>query len=116
MLFTTFEPGVAAGSSCTPRLGTNRLYIVDVLTGRPVTNLDNSADPDNLTESDRFEDFVGTLSDEVAFLFPSPDETNGPCVGNQCTPPPVFCVGLECGTLPDANIPIRTFWSQENTY
>jgi type IV pilus assembly protein PilY1 len=115
ILFTTFEPGVTSGSSCTPRLGTNRLYIVDVLTGRPRTNLDNSADPDNLTESDRYLEFNGTLSSEVVFLFPSPDDPMG-CVGEQCTPPPVACVDLFCFETDFINTPFRTFWSDESTY
>jgi type IV pilus assembly protein PilY1 len=114
VLFTTFEPGVVAGSSCTPRLGTNRLYIIDVLTGRPVTNLDGSADPDNLTESDRYREFNGTLSSEVVFLFPSP--TDPLCVGEACTPPPVACVDLFCFETDFINVPLKTFWSQESTY
>ncbi len=114
--FTTFTPGVAAGSSsCTPRLGTNRLYIVDVATGAPVTNLDGSADTDPLTEADRFTEFNGSISSEVVFLFPSPDDPST-CVGSECTPPPVACVDLFCFPPGFANDPVRTFWSQENTY
>ncbi len=83
------------------------------LNGGPVTNLDGSADPDNLTEEDRYKEFRGSISSEVVFLFPSPDDPA--CVGNQCTPPPVACVDLFCFPPGFANNPVRTFWSQEST-
>src|SRR5690606_1488324 len=39
--FTTFTPDTAQNETrCEPRLGTNRLYIVSLFDGEPVTNLD----------------------------------------------------------------------------
>jgi type IV pilus assembly protein PilY1 len=113
--FTTFSPDTSGATGCTPRLGTNRLYIVDILNGGPVTNLDGSVDEENLTESDRYTEFNGSISSEVVFLFPSPDD-DSTCVGDECTPPPVACVDLFCFNPDFANNPVRTFWSQENTY
>jgi len=120
--FTTFRPNAGVLSAgCGPALGTNRLYVMSLLTGAPVNNLDNSVDPDNLTESDRYQDFQGSIASEVTFLFPSPDESIIPdgdianCVGDQCTPPPLACVGLFCFPPGFGNDPVRTFWSQEST-
>ncbi|HEX9875821.1 MAG TPA: PilC/PilY family type IV pilus protein [Gammaproteobacteria bacterium] len=120
VFFTTFTPGGGAlTNGCQPTLGTNRLYIVDLLTGAPVNNLDGSADEENLTETDRYREFRGSISSEVVFLFPSPDENDFPpgeeCVGDECTPPPLACVGLFCFPPGFGNAPIRTFWSQETT-
>jgi len=123
VFFTTFKPGTGALSNgCVPSLGTNQLYIVDLLTGAPVNNLDGSADPDNLTLSDRSMEFEGSISDGVTFLFPSPDastDTDGDgnpdtCVGADCTPPPLACVGMFCFPPGFGNDPVRTFWSQES--
>ncbi len=113
VFFTTFTPGVSAtANDCTPRLGTNRLYVVDLFTGRPVTNLDQSADPTNLTVEDRRQEFEGSIASEVVFLFPSPEDPTN-CVGDQCTPDPVACVDLFCFPPGFSNDPIRTFWSEE---
>jgi type IV pilus assembly protein PilY1 len=120
VFFTTFTPGGGAlANGCQPTLGTNRLYIVDLLTGAPVNNLDGSADEENLTATDRYREFRGSISSEVVFLFPSPDEDDVPpgeeCVGDECTPPPLACVGLFCFPPGFGNAPIRTFWSEEST-
>lgn len=115
VFFTTFTPGgVADPNSCAPKLGTNRLYVMDILAGRPVTNLDQSVDSEVLTESDRYTEFNGSISSEVVFLFPSPEDEG--CVGNQCTPPPIACVDLFCFSPDFMNNPVRTFWSQESAY
>jgi type IV pilus assembly protein PilY1 len=123
VFFTTFKPGSGVASNgCLPVLGTNTLYVVDLLTGAPVNNLDGSADPDNLTLSDRSMEFQGSISDGVTFLFPSPDDstdTDGDgdpdtCVGESCTPEPLACVGMFCFPPGFGNDPVRTFWSQES--
>jgi type IV pilus assembly protein PilY1 len=112
--FTTFTPNNgAANNGCVPKLGTNKLYVVDLLTGAPVTNLDKSVDPTQLTASDRSEEFNGSLSSEVVFLFPSPDNP-GSCVGSQCRPPPVACVDLFCFPPGFMNNPVRTTWREES--
>ncbi|HEX7080019.1 MAG TPA: PilC/PilY family type IV pilus protein [Gammaproteobacteria bacterium] len=115
VFFTTFIPGASAtANDCTPRLGTNRLYVVDLFTGRPVpNNFDEETDPDSLDVTDRYREFGGSIASEVVFLFPSPEDPTG-CVGEECTPPPVACVSLFCFPPGFANAPVRTFWSQES--
>jgi type IV pilus assembly protein PilY1 len=121
IFFTTFTPGAGALSNgCQPTIGTNRLYIMDLFTGAPVNNLDNSVDEENLTETDRYREFPGSISSEVVFLFPSPeddpnDPNDPPCVGDECTPPPLACVGMFCFPPGGGDLPVRTFWSQEST-
>lgn len=113
IFFTSFEPGAAASASnCEPALGTNRLYVVSIFDGAPVNNLDGLGDEYNLTETDRFFETSGSISSEVTFLFPSPDDPAN-CVGDECTPPPVACIDLFCFPPGFANNPIRTFWSEE---
>ncbi len=118
IFFTTFQPGPAAFSTgCVPQLGINRLYVVDILTGAPVNNLDGEGSDDNLTVSDRYREFAGSISSEVVFLFPSPDDSSDPlaeCQGDECEP--IYCVGLQCFPPGFLNNPVRTFWSQESTY
>ena len=109
VFFTTFTPS-SNSASCEPALGTNRLYVMSLFNGAPVTNLDGSQDTTTLTETDRYKDFTGSISSEVTFIFPSPVDPN--CVGDQCTPPPVACVDLFCFPPGFGNAPVRTFWSQ----
>ena len=112
IFFTTFTPGGGASANgCQPALGTNRLYVMDILNGAPVNNLDEAGDDADLTETDRYREFQGSISSEVVFLFPSPDDAN--CIGDQCRPPPMACVDLFCFPPGFANDPKRTFWSQE---
>jgi type IV pilus assembly protein PilY1 len=111
VFFTTFRPSTTA-TTCEPQLGTNRLYVMSLFNGSPVTNLDNSTDPTQLTETDRYKEFKGSIASEVTFIFPSP-ETNTGCVGAQCTPPPVACVDLFCFPPGFANNPVRTYWNEE---
>jgi type IV pilus assembly protein PilY1 len=114
VFFTTFTPGgTLSADSCVPSLGTNKLYIVDLLTGAPVTNLDGPEGPP-LDEDDRSTDIKGSISSEVVFMFPSPDDPAN-CTGEECTPDPVACVDLFCFDPGFDDQPVRTFWSQEST-
>ena len=112
VFFTTFIPGSAdrALSPCTPPPATNRLYIVDLIDGSPVTNLSGDAAP--AEAEDRYVEMPGTIMSEVVFIFPSPDDPDA-CVGGECAPAPVACVGLFCVPTNFANNPVRTFWIQE---
>ena len=113
ILFTTFTPGGGASNTCAPSAGQNRLYVVSAVDGSPTVNLDQSADPDVLTLSDRFQDLEqGGISPEVVFIFPSPDDPDN-CEGEECAPPPVCLVGLESCQAEFNNAPVRTFWTQE---
>lgn len=114
VFFTTFTPSAGAGADpCAPALGTNRLYIVSLFNAAPVTNLDGSLDETNLTATDRYIEFGGSIAAEVVFLFPSPEDPEN-CVGEECTPPPVACVDLFCLPTGFGNNPVRTFWRQES--
>ena len=113
VFFTTFRPGGAASATdCQPRLGTNRLYVMDIFNGAPVNNLDEVGG-ETLTESDRYREFEGSIASEVVFLFPSPDDPDT-CVGDECTPPPLACMGLFCFPPGFVNNPVMTFWSEES--
>ena len=112
--FATYEPNAAStssSSSCTPGLGTNRLYTVSAFTGAPVLDRESpTAPPDSVDDRDT-ELSQGGIAPEVVWLFPSPDNPTT-CVGAACRPPPQCLIGLEnCGV--GINLaPVRTFWRQ----
>ncbi|HEY5623737.1 MAG TPA: hypothetical protein VIV14_08240, partial [Gammaproteobacteria bacterium] len=116
IFFTTFTPGTpASANDCIPSLGTNRLYVVDIFNGAPVNNLDGLGDDQELTLTDRYTEFEGSIASEAILLFPSPENPDDPdCVGDQCDPPPLVCVDLFCFSAGFGNDPVRTFWSQES--
>src|SRR5690606_1070829 len=69
VFFTTFIPGGGASANgCEPALGTNRLYMISLFNGAPVNNLDGSADEEELTASDRYLEFQGSIASEVVFM------------------------------------------------
>ncbi|MDH3977328.1 MAG: PilC/PilY family type IV pilus protein [Gammaproteobacteria bacterium] len=77
--FNSYAPS-RAGNSCVPGAGTNRSYRIGALNGRPLTNLDQSVDPTNLTPRDRF----------VESNWSAP--LSAPTLG----PNDFVCSGLEC--------------------
>ncbi|MFW2404757.1 MAG: pilus assembly protein, partial [Gammaproteobacteria bacterium] len=79
LFFNSFTPA-ANPNTCLPGGGQNRLYRINVLTAAPLTNLDFSEDPDNLTKEDRYVD-VGRQQDVPLVVMPGP---NGPCSGVDC--------------------------------
>lgn len=113
VFFTTLTPQAPELNSCLPQ-SQNRLYIVDVLDGSAVTNLDGVGNDDNLTVSDRGRDLEqGGIAPEVVFLFPEYDPTACPA-GEVCEPPPPEClVGVEKCEPDFTNAPVRTFWRQD---
>jgi type IV pilus assembly protein PilY1 len=133
--FTTFTPGASPDADdCIPRLGTNKLYVVSLLSGAPLTNLDGSVndvngdgvidanddttgdgavDGNDLGATDRYREFNGSISSEVVFVFPSAENPEE-CVGDECSPPPVGCVDLFCFPTNFVNNPIRTFWTENS--
>jgi type IV pilus assembly protein PilY1 len=113
VFFTTFIPNAGGNpvDPCSPAPAMNRLYIMSLFNGAPVTNKDGDATEGE--EEDRYEEFPGTITSEVVLIFPSPDDPDN-CVGDDCAPPPVACVDLFCFPTDFANNPVRTFWSQES--
>jgi len=85
--------------------------VLDLFNGAPVNNLDGIGDDQELTITDRYQEFGGSIASEAVLMFPSPDDPN--CVGDQCSPPPLVCVDLFCFSAGFGNAPVRTFWSQE---
>jgi type IV pilus assembly protein PilY1 len=53
----------------------------------------------------------GGIAPTPQFLFPSPDDTD--CTGQDCAPPPIGCVGVECFDPGFQNNPVRTLWTQD---
>jgi type IV pilus assembly protein PilY1 len=68
VFFTTFRPG-GSSSSCQPQLGYNRLYRMSIFNGSPVTNMDGSADEDDLTMDDIAIETEGGIASTAQFLF-----------------------------------------------
>jgi type IV pilus assembly protein PilY1 len=73
VVFTTFRPGTS-GTSCTPQLGTNRVYKVSVINAAPVTNLDGSVDPTTLTLDDLFVESEGAPLPSPQLIFLAGDK------------------------------------------
>ena len=110
--FTTLVPGSADSSvdPCSPAPTTNRLYVVDLIDGSPVTDLDGDATPGE--PEDRYVELPGASTSEMVFVFPAPDDPDN-CLGSECSPPPVACVGLHCIPTEFPSGPVRTYWVQE---
>ena len=112
--FVSFESQSASADPCRAGLSVNRLYRVDVVNGDPVVDLDSldpydadAADDARVTELKQ-----GGIATDPIFLFPSPLDPEN-CQGEECSPPPLGCVGVECFNSGFANNPVRTLWTQD---
>lgn len=111
--FVTFEPQVASADPCQAGLSVNRLYRVAAVNGDPPV-LSETVDPNDPVEIDneRVTKLAqGGIAPKPQFLFPSP--TNSNCTGQECRPPPLGCVGVECFDPDFRNDPVRTLWTQD---
>lgn len=111
--FVSFEPEVASADPCQAGLSVNRLYRVSITNGDPVVDLD-TLDPDDEDAADdarvtQLEQ--GGIAVRPIFLFPSPLDPD--CTGDDCSPPPIGCVGVECFDPGFPNNPVRTLWTQD---
>jgi type IV pilus assembly protein PilY1 len=113
VFFVSFEPTVGSADPCQAGLSVNRLYRVNVSNGDPVVALETldpndaeAIDASRVTELEQ-----GGIAPKPSFLFPSP--TDPDCEGEQCSPPPIGCVGVECFDPGFANNPVRTLWTQD---
>jgi type IV pilus assembly protein PilY1 len=78
VIFSTFRPGTSGTVSCTPQLGTNRVYQMNIFNGAPVTNLDGVVDPSGLTMSDMYlQNAGGILSTAQALFVDSDSDRDG---------------------------------------
>lgn len=111
--FVSFQPQVASADPCQAGLAVNRLYKVAIRNGDPVVDLAtlDPTDPDAVDEERVTELEQGGIAPKPMFLFPSPDDPN--CQGQECAPPPIGCVGVECFDPGYANNPVRTLWTQD---
>ena len=114
MFFVSFEPDVESADPCQAGLSINRLYHVKVLNGDPVVDLDllDASDPEAVDDARLARLEQGGVATRPIFLFPSPLDPEN-CQGEECTPPPVGCVGVECFDPGFENNPVRTLWTQD---
>ncbi len=109
LFFVAFSPDIAGAAACSAGTGRNFLYRVAVANGDPIGDLSGLIPG---TEDDaRVTDLAqGGIAPTPSFLFPSPDPD---CTGDECTPPPIGCVGVECFSPGFDNPPVRTLWVQD---
>ncbi len=104
VFFTTYLPGaVTAGSACSLSEGGGRLYGMDVLTGAPAYNYDESPDDTVLTASDRVYTLGGGIPSAAVPIF-QPDAITLLIGGG----------GGATTVNPGVNLPReRTYWREE---
>jgi len=109
VFFVAFSPDAAGAASCAAGSGRNFLYRVSVTNGDPIADLSSiiPGTEDQLRVSDLAQ---GGIAPAPRFLFPSPEPG---CVGDECSPPPIYCVGAECRGSGFPNNPVRTLWTQD---
>jgi len=112
VFFVAFSPDSSSQSSCSAGRGTNFLYRVSVINGDPVVNNLDTLDPGDSDDARREILAQGGIAPTPTVLFPSPGDPDD-CTGDDCTPPPIMCVGLECSDPDFRNFPIRTLWTQD---
>ena len=109
VFFVAFSADTAGAAVCSAGLGRNFLYRVSVKNGDPIADLDSivAGEEDN----ERVKELAqGGIAPSPAFLFPSPDPS---CTGEDCSPPPIGCIGVECFDPGFENFPVRTLWTQD---
>jgi type IV pilus assembly protein PilY1 len=111
VLFVSFTPDSNAAATCSVGRGTNFLYRVSVINGDPIVNNLDALDPADADDARRDTLAQGGIAPTPTILFPSSDDPN--CTGEECSPPPIGCVGVECFDPGFANNPVRTLWTQD---
>lgn len=110
VFFVGFSPETNLADVCQPSSGKNFLYRVSVENGDPVVNNLDTLDPAD-ADAERMQQLAqGGIAPTPAFLFPAPPAS---CTGSACSPPPIYCVGVECDDPGFANNPVRTLWTQD---
>ncbi len=111
--FVTMEPATDSDDPCQAGLSINRLYRVSVNNGDPVIDYGAPvpADPVEIDEARVTKLEQGGIAPVPVFLFPSPTDPN--CAGQECTPEPIGCIGVECFDPEFSNSPVRTLWVQD---
>lgn len=110
IFFVAFTPDSNAAATCSAGKGTNFLYRMSAVNGDPIVpNIDTLA-PGDSDEERRETLQQGGIAPSPTILFPSPDPD---CTGEECTQPPLGCVGVECFDPGFENNPVRTLWTQD---
>ena len=84
---------------------------MQILNGDPVTSNLEALDPADADDARRQTLQQGGIAPSPTMLFPSPDSAS--CTGDECSPPPLGCVGVECFDPGFDNFPVRTLWTQD---
>ena len=86
VLFTTYLPATISTSQCAPPTGTSRAYLVELINGNAVTDLNHN---NNLEHEDRFADLKQTgIAPETKILIEDMVK-------------PIVCLGTECTEIVD---------------
>ncbi|MDH3532232.1 MAG: PilC/PilY family type IV pilus protein [Gammaproteobacteria bacterium] len=110
IFFVAFSPDSVAAESCSAGEGSNFLYRVSAINGDPVVPNLSTLDPALSDDERRTTLQQGGIAPTPTVLFPSPEPD---CEGDECKPPPIFCVGVECEDPGFENNPVRTLWTQD---
>ncbi len=111
--FVSFEPQVNSADPCQAGLSLNRLYRMSIVNGDPIIDTSSQVplEPEDADDARVTDLEQGGIAPKPTFFFPSPTDPN--CTGDDCTPPPVGCVGVECFDPGFPNFPVRTLWTQD---
>jgi len=110
VLFVSFTPDSNAAATCAAGKGTNFLYVVDIVNGDPIVPNLSTLVPGTEDDARRQTLQQGGIAPSPSILFPTPDAS---CTGEECSPPPLGCVGVECFDPGFENNPVRTLWTQD---
>lgn len=100
---TTYLPTVNSGGSttCAPKEGSGRLYIMDLNDGRPTYTNDPTVDKSDLVKEDRYINLskAGIPADPKFIKTENPNQKDW-----------AVCIGTECFTMPDTSVLTRLYW------
>ncbi len=111
VFFVSFSPDSTGAAACNVGQGTNYLWRISILNGDPIVPDVGNIPTGGEDDARRTQLAQGGIAPAPQFLFPSPDDPN--CTGEDCSPPPVGCIGVECFDPGFKNNPVRTLWTQD---
>ena len=111
VFFVSFSPDSSGASACNAGQGTNNLWRVSIVNGDPIMDDLGNIPVGGEDDARRTQLAQGGIAPTPQFLFPSPDDAD--CTGQDCAPPPIGCVGVECFDPGFQNNPVRTLWTQD---
>lgn len=110
IFFVGFTPDTLSAVNCSAGRGTNFLYRISVVNGDPIVNNLDAISPGEEDTERREQLAQGGIAPTPTILFPSP---GAGCTGDDCEPPPLLCIGVECSPPGYRNDPVRTLWTQD---